>query len=185
MLGDAVMHFAASEIAVPLSVRGYLLRSLRNRVLNVARAGGRRARAGLAAVEAAGADESHYEQAVVECVSEHSLRESQGAQWDGPPPLAPPLGQLAHALTAELSPEEQLLLTWLSHYVPLRDIASWLGLSYEAVAKRVGRLRARLHASATRYVDQLNAADRTTVRAFLRRSGHDVPAALPVGRTPK
>jgi DNA-directed RNA polymerase specialized sigma24 family protein len=85
---DEVLHEAAARFmdmstAVPISVRGYLLRTLRNRVANGARARDRRTRATAAATETAGDGEPYFEHAVVGCASEHSVRASHGPAWDG------------------------------------------------------------------------------------------------------
>lgn len=170
VLTDALLHLAGSGEAVPLSVRGYLLRSLRNRSINAARSLARRARAGASALDAAGESEAHFERAVIGCVSEHTVRASYGPSWDGPPPVSAALANLARALAADMAPEERLLTTWLSHFVPQQEIAAWLGLTYEATSKRVRRLRARLQAAAVRHIEHLSPAERDEVRAFLQCS---------------
>ncbi len=170
LLAEAAAHFMDSSAPVPLSVRGYLLRGLRNRVLNAARGRQRRERATAAATDAAGDPESQFERAVPGCASEHSLRSSRGPDWDGPSPLTPALARLAGTLAAELSVDERLLVTWLGHHVPHQEIAAWLGLGYDATSKRIRRLRARLHAAALRYAADLDPTEREQVLTFLRRA---------------
>ena len=62
------------------------------------------------------------------------------------------------------------MLVWVSHHVPQREIAAWLGVSYAAAAQRICRLRQRLRASAARYVATLPAAERDEIARFLRRA---------------
>ena len=77
--------------------------------------------------------------------SESSQRASAGPGWEPPRPSRA-VASLATALLADLSEDERLLLVWVSHHVPYREIAAWLGIGYAAVGKRVERLRARLRA---------------------------------------
>jgi DNA-directed RNA polymerase specialized sigma24 family protein len=177
ILHDAAAHFMDLSATVPLSVRGYLLRSLRNRVANAARACARRTRAVAAATEVAGDSEPYFEQAVVGCASEHSVRASHGPGWEGPPPVSPALQRLAMALTTDLTVDERLLVAWLSHHVPQQEIAAWLGLGYEATSKRIRRLRARLHAAAVRYTEHLSQEERRAVMVFLERAAAVPPDA--------
>lgn len=172
-LADAIVHLAVPGTETPGSLRAYLLRSLRNRAINAARVRERQQRWSVEASGTDGASEPQLEGAVVGCASEHSIRSSHGPAWEGPGAMAPALAALARALTTALTAEDQLLVTWLSHYVPQREIAGWLGLSYDAVEKRVQRLRARLHRVAEQYTDGLGPAERAEVLAFLRRGAAD------------
>lgn len=183
VLHDAAIHLTDSTTPVPLAVRGYLVRSLRNRIVNARRAQERRSRATVAANDSAGAGEPYFEHAVVGCASEHSVRASHGPAWEGPRPLGPGLTRLAALLTAELSAEERALVEWLAHHVPQQEIAAWLGLGYDATSKRVRRLRARLQAAAVRHIEHLSATERQEVVSFLRRSVNDAPAHR--GATPR
>jgi DNA-directed RNA polymerase specialized sigma24 family protein len=169
VLHDAAIRFTDAGAPVPAAVRGYLLRSLRNRAINSRRACERRARATVAAGEAGCDAEVYFEGAVVVCASEHSVRESQGPQWEGTPRVAPGLARLAVLLDASLSSEDRLLATWLSHHVPQQEIASWLGVGYDTTCKRIRWLRARLQLAAAQLVDQLDPAERHEVMTFLRR----------------
>ena len=82
-----------------------------------------------------------------------------------------PVLQLAAALRAATTTDEQLLLTWVAERVPHRTIAAWLGVTYDAAAKRVWRLCRRLRAAAVRHVEALAADERREVERFLRRAG--------------
>jgi DNA-directed RNA polymerase specialized sigma24 family protein len=170
VLHDTAIHLSDSAAPVPLAVRGYLLRSLRNRITNARRAGDRRARATAAATDVACDAEPYFEQAVVGCTSEHSVRSSHGLAWDGPPPVARGLVRLVALLTSTLSPEDRAVIEWLSCHVPQQEIAAWLGLGYEATCKRIRRLRLRLQAAALRHIEHLSADERREVLSFLRRA---------------
>lgn len=182
VLHDAAMHLADAAAPVPLAVRGYLLRSLRNRIANACRARDRRSRMAAAASDAAGDTESYFEHAVVGCASEHSVRASHGPGWDGPHAVAPGLARLVALLTATLSAEDRVLVEWLAHHVPQQEIAAWLGLGYDATSKRVRRLRARLQAAAIRHTEHLSPTERQEVMTFLRRATR---GAMRVDRTPE
>jgi DNA-directed RNA polymerase specialized sigma24 family protein len=182
VLHDTAIHLTDPGAPVPVAVRGYLLRSLRNRIANARRTQERRSRATAAATDSACEAEPHFEQAVVGCASEHSVRASHGPGWDGPRAIAPGLARLVTLLTAGLSVEDRALVEWLGHHVPQQEIAAWLGIGYDATSKRVRRLRARLQAVAVRHIEHLNPAERQEVMAFLRRA---TMAELPIGRAPE
>jgi RNA polymerase sigma factor (sigma-70 family) len=161
-LADVAVHLITSDAAPPRSLPAYLARSLRNRVLNGLRA---RARAERRLPEEAG---DTPEGAVAACCSDHAVRAS--AVREDPPPLAPALLRLAQALEATLAEEDRLLTVWLSHCVPTREIAAWLGLGERTAAKRVERLRERLQLAALAYLDAAEGDDRRELLAFLGRA---------------
>jgi DNA-directed RNA polymerase specialized sigma24 family protein len=169
VLHDTAIRFTDVAAPIPTGVRGYLLRSLRNRATNARRARDRRSRATAAATDRACDAEPYFEQAVVGCASEHSVRASHGPAWDGLA-VAPGLARLAMLLSATLSVEERTLVEWLAHHVPQQEIAAWLGIGYDATSKRIRRLRARLQAAGVRHAEHLNAAERNEVMIFLRRA---------------
>jgi hypothetical protein len=145
--------------------------------LNAVRSAARRRRAVAQAADAGGEEEPHFEHALAACASEHSLRASHGPAWEGPPATPPALARLAASLLGALSAEDQLLATWLAHHVPQQQIATWLGVRYDAASKRVRRLRLRLHRLAQTYLEHAPAGDRPVVAAFLERAAH-------IGRAP-
>jgi len=180
VLHDAALRFMDPTVATPLAIRAYLLRSLRNRVANAARARLRRGQATATATETARDAEPYFEQAVVGCASEHAVRAAHGPGWDGAPTVAPTLARLANTLMAALSPSDRLLVVWLSHQVPHQEIAAWLGMSYDATSKRVRRLRARLQRTALSYADSLGPDARAEILAFLGRAmSRRLPSAPP------
>jgi DNA-directed RNA polymerase specialized sigma24 family protein len=166
-LADVAVHLITSDAAPPRALPAYLARSLRNHVLNGLRAHGRAERhlAEQCAPEETGGP---LEGAVAACCSDYALRAS-GVQPD-PPPLAPALSRLANALVATLADEDRLLAVWLSHCVPSREIAAWLGLGDRAAAKRIERLRERLQFVALRQLEAAEGDDRTELLAFLGRA---------------
>ena len=174
VLHDAALRLGDAAAPVPVAVRGYLLRSLHNRLANVRRSRERRLHATTTATDVACAEEPYFEHAVVGCASEYSVQASHGPANDGPQRVSPALARLARELTSELRVEDRLLVEWLSDHVPQQEIAAWLGLGYDATSKRVRRLRARLQAAAMRYVERLSPAERRHVLSFLRRAGHSV-----------
>ena len=166
-LADVAVHLITSDTPPPRSLPAYLARSLRNRVLNSLRARTRAERrlAGQCQPEGAG---DTLEGAVAACCSDYALRAS-GAQVESPA-LAPTLARLANALAATLVEEDRLLAVWLSHCVPPREIAAWLGLGDRAVAKRIERLRERLQLVALRLVEAAEGDERRELLIFLGRA---------------
>jgi RNA polymerase sigma factor (sigma-70 family) len=166
-LADVAVYLITSDTPPPRSLPAYLARSLRNRVLNGLRARGRAERRLAEQCRPEEADDV-LEGAVAACCSDYALRAS-GARADLPP-LAPALSRLATVLSATLAEEDRLLAVWLSHCVPLREIAAWLGLSDRAVAKRIERLRERLQLVALRQLEAAVGDDRRDLLAFLGRA---------------
>jgi DNA-directed RNA polymerase specialized sigma24 family protein len=184
-LTDAAVYLIAGRSAVPMSVAGYLVRGLRNRVLNDLRARERLARRVEAASEGGtgvgggGADEA----AVEGCSSEYGRRISAGpdgidAAGAG---VAPAVARLAAVLDAAMTADERVVATWLANGVTQHQIAEWLGLSDAAASKRVSRLRARLRAVAARHTAGAEAGDRRVLAGFLRRAGHVISSNASTG----
>jgi DNA-directed RNA polymerase specialized sigma24 family protein len=161
-LADVAVHLIGSSGPPPRSLPAYLARSLRNRVLNGLRA---RARAERRLAEDA---TDTPDGAVEACSSDHAIRAS--GTRDEPTPLAPALRRLAAALGATLGEEDRLLAVWLSHCVPTREIAAWLGLGERTAAKRIERLRERLQLAALRHLEAADDGDRRELLAFLGRA---------------
>lgn len=157
--GDALVEEVIADVALalmrptataPRSLAAYLLVALRHRAAAVQRAEGDRA-----AAEGGCAREYH--------------------PADGEPaPLHPVLARLAAQLDASLDDQERLLLAWVAERVPMRTVAGWLGIGYDAALKRASRLRARLHASALAHIAALPPEDRRVADAFLGRAGHEL-----------
>jgi len=162
-LEDAALALVVPNAATPRSLPAYLVASLRNRIFNSRRAatGARRVR------EAALGDRPSADDALC---SESSQRASAGQAWDPPRPSRA-VAALATALLADLSDDERLLLVWVSHHVPYREIAAWLGIGYAAVGKRVERLRARLRARADQHLAASSDAERRALETLFTRAG--------------
>jgi RNA polymerase sigma factor (sigma-70 family) len=187
LLGDVAARLALPEAPTPRSLAAYLVTSFRRRHFNALRDDARRARR---EEEASALPDEGGEGVVAGACSEGTRRASRGPAWEQDDP-APALDRLAQVLDAELTEAERLVLVWVSHRVPQREIATWLGVSYAAAAQRICRLRQRLRASAARYVAALPAAERDEVARFLRRAeragaggdgglpARDAPAGVP------
>ena len=174
VLGDAASGLAAGGVRPPRSLAAYLVTALRHRVLNAQRGRVRRERLAHAA---AGEGEPAAERVVAPACSEHAIRSSRGPDWDGAP-LPSALARLAVALDDRLSDSERLLLVWVSHHVPHRQIARWLDISYAAAAQRIWRLRERLRRAALEHAAGASADDRAELERFFRRAGIGGPAPI-------
>jgi len=160
-LADVAVHLITSSAPPPRSLPAYLARSLRNRVLNGARALARARRR-----DPAGAPADPTEAALAGSY-EHARRASGAIH---PTPLSPVLERLAAALERDLTEDERLLAVWMSHCAPQRDIAVWLGIAYKAAAKRIERLRERLQLAALRHLETTDGAERRELLTFLGRA---------------
>ena len=162
-LEDAALALVVPNATTPRSLPAYLVASLRNRILNRRRAAGtvRRVR------ESALADRPAADDALC---SESSQRASAGPSWEPPRPSRA-VASLATVLLDDLTEEERTLLVWVSHHVPYRDIADWLGIGYAAVGKRVERLRARLRARAELHMAAANDSERRALETLFTRAG--------------
>jgi RNA polymerase sigma factor (sigma-70 family) len=165
VLGDTALKLAARRLALPASLGTYLVRAARNRHLELRRAAARRDR-----YYSSASDANVAEHVVVSLCSESTLRASEGS--DRPDVAASSaLARLAALLSAELSEDEVLLLTWRSAGVPHRQIAQWLGITYDAAAKRVARLAHRLRAIAQLRAGSFPPEERPELGRFFRRVG--------------
>jgi DNA-directed RNA polymerase specialized sigma24 family protein len=158
-LADVAVHLITSSTPPPRSLPAYLARSLRNRVLNGARA---RAR-----IRVARPDQADPTEAELAGSSEHARRASGEA---GAAPISPALERLAAALERTLTDDERLLAVWMSHCAPQRDIAIWLGIAHKAAAKRIERLRERLQLAALRHLETTDGDERLELLTFLGRA---------------
>ena len=173
VLSDAAIGFAAATARPPRSLAAYLVTALRHRVLNAERGRARRERL----ARSASSVDRDAERVVTPTCSEHAIRSSRGPDWDSPSaPIA--LERLAAALESQLDESERLVLVWISHGVPQREIARWLGISYTAAAQRIWRLRERLRRAALEHAEQVGAEEQRELDQFLRRAGARGPAPL-------
>jgi RNA polymerase sigma factor (sigma-70 family) len=159
VLTDAAVRFVSTTTPIPGSVAGYLVRMLRNRVLNAVRS---RDRLAQRVTDAA-------------CTSEHAERTSAGAEHEieRHTTPAPAVARLAAALDAAMTEDERMLATWLANGVAQQQIADWVGVSYAALCKRVSRLRARLRVVAERHMSTASADDRRALAPLLSAAEED------------
>ena len=160
-LADVAVHLITSSAPPPRSLPAYLARSLRNRVLNGARARGRAQR------RDALPDQADPTEAELAGSSEHARRVSGEAEAA---PLSPALERLAAVLERTLNDDDRLLAVWMSHCAPQRDIAVWLGIAHKAAAKRIERLRERLQLAALRHLETTDGEERLELLTFLGRA---------------
>jgi DNA-directed RNA polymerase specialized sigma24 family protein len=189
LLADEGMRFAAGRGAVPAQLAAYLARALRHRYLNEKRSAARRAAAyDAAATSGSGAlqDESDLvlfrrqtvpgravvnERVVEYACSEGTLRDARGTLGT-PPRGSRTVEALVGHIRRHLSDDEQRILGWEERRVPHRQIAEWLGLSYDAATKRIWRLKRRLQALAVEYHARASThEERRELERLFRRTG--------------
>jgi hypothetical protein len=155
------MRFAFSASAMPDRMVSYLRTAVRNRYRTQHRISERRFRK-YAAAASGDAD------GVVDSVaSEDSIRASRGVQL--PDTRFLPLRRFAKWLEMEVSEDDRTLLAWIAEQVPRRQIAAWLGVSYEASKKRCTRLCARVQELSVKYMREAPPEDRAALDAFFAR----------------
>jgi len=177
VLGDVVLALlethrpgrARNEVR---DIHAYIQRAFRNRLLSASRAAARREQRDASAVSSAA---ETGERMVLSTCSESSVRESAAGYGnedrdDASEQLSPAIARLAHVIDAELSASERQMLTWVSHDVPMREVASWLEISYAAAKVRLSRTRSRMRQRALRHVNECAGAERAELLDFFRRS---------------
>lgn len=173
VLGDTALKLTARKLALPASLGTYLVRAVRNRHVELQRAAVRRERYYVSA-----SDANTAEHVVVSLCSESTLRASKGVDGIEIRPSRA-LTRLAAILRGELSEDDILLLSWRSAGVPYRQIAQWLGITYEAAAKRVTRLSQRLRQIASLRAESFPLEERLELSRFFRRVGIATSATMP------
>jgi DNA-directed RNA polymerase specialized sigma24 family protein len=174
-LTDAALRLADVALPRPHSLAAYLVVALRHRLANAWRDGARRLtrEAGVQGSEPSDADGAA---AGAAASSEGTRRYSRPADAEVATPSAA-LARLADALLRDLSESDRLLLVWVSHYVPQRQIAAWLGITHAAAKVRLCRLRRRLHERALRHAEAIDGEERHAVLRFLDRAVGETPRA--------
>ena len=172
VLADTALKLTGCRLALPTSLGTYLVRAARNRYFELRRAALRRERYYASATDAAAG-----EYVVVPLCSESTLRASRGPE--GTEVVASKtLARLAGILCTELSEDDVLLLSWRGAGVPHRQIAQWLGITYEAAAKRATRLSHRLQQMAALWAESFPLEERQELSRFFRRVGIAIPATM-------
>jgi hypothetical protein len=135
-LDDILISLAQS--APPRALSSYVVTSFRHSLAMMHRKESMRERQAESQVEELG-----EARVIGGSCSEFMLRAVGASDAEDASPSVPGIA-LLHMLLENCTDEERQLLVWISHRVPLRDCASWLGISYECAKQRVSRLRARL-----------------------------------------
>jgi DNA-directed RNA polymerase specialized sigma24 family protein len=168
VLEDAAIELADPRAAVPLQLRAYLVGAVRRRHLALHRSGARRRRWYEEAARATLCTSDGREAAISSVCAESTITASRGVAMEPEEPTA--VQRLALAMERELDDETRRILAWLGHSVPHRQIALWLGRSYEATTKHIWRLCRRLERAAPAYAAVMSAADQREIERFFRRA---------------
>lgn len=164
VVDDVAMRVATRDIEIPTNMSAYLVRMAYYARLHLRRDDRRRERV--------------YELALRDASSEGVLRAlcSQAALRESADPLSEVDDQQRHALDRfvtlleeELDPEERHLLSWAGEGVPRRQIAQWMGTSYEAMRKRILRITVRTRQQVAAVLKRLASEDRAEVERLLAR----------------
>ena len=179
-LTDVALALLAPDAVAPRALASYVATALRHRLGMAHRGQARRAARDGGLETTADATPVRRRARVAEppvvraLCSSYALRASAGpdpaSAADVPSP-DPALLRLVQRLESELREPDRLLLVWTAHHVPLRTIAEWLGVGYEATVKRAARLRTRLRAVVAAHADALPADDRRRLHRILARAG--------------
>lgn len=175
-LDDVAMRLRRYTTPVPRSLAPYLVRALRLHRLMLLRGDRRRADG-----ERDGASGDDARAPTTGTISEAALRDSAGPGHDRTP-ASTALERLASMVEEGLSDEEEMILSWVSRWVPQSEIAEWLGVTHGAARNRVMRLRARLKEVAMRHVASFTGRERAELADFFRRT-FAPPRDTPPART--
>jgi len=188
LLADEGMRLAEGRGVVPAQLPAYLAKALRHRYLNAKRSSARRA----AAYSAAATESDHNgargpaqaeraspngktggasvrERLIEHVCSEGALRDALGPSVRQPSTSRVVAG-LAAFIRVHLTEEEQQILAWEERRVPHRQIAEWLGVSYDAATKRIWRLKRRSQTLAAHYAQVMPPEDRREMERLFRRA---------------
>jgi DNA-directed RNA polymerase specialized sigma24 family protein len=169
VLEDAAIDLAEPRSAVPTQLRAYLVGAVRRRHLALHRSGTRRRRWYEEAARAALCTNDGREGVVPSVCAESTIAASRGADVvESGEPSA--VQQLALAMDHELDDETRRILAWIGQSVPHRQIAAWLGKSYEATTKQIWRLCRRLERAAPAYAAAMPPAAQRELERFFRRA---------------
>lgn len=164
-LDDVAMRLRRYTAPVPRSLVPYLVRALR--LHRLAKRRGERRRVDATHDGSVSAADSATD--LHGTVSEAAMRDSAGPDYERTP-ASTALERLASMVEEGLSDEEELMLSWVSRWVPQSSIAEWLGISHGAARNRVMRLRARLKDAAIRHVASFTGRERAELMDFFRRT---------------
>jgi DNA-directed RNA polymerase specialized sigma24 family protein len=164
-LDDVAMRLRRYTTPIPRSLAPYLVRALRIHRLALRRDERRRA----SGEQGGDTSDNDPDAPFVSALSQDTLRASAGPDGERTP-ASTALERLASMVEEGLSREEELLLSWVSRWVPQSDIAQWLGISHGAARNRVMRLRARLKEVALQHAATFTGRERAELGEFFRRT---------------
>jgi DNA-directed RNA polymerase specialized sigma24 family protein len=176
VLEDTAIDLADPRATVPSQLRAWLVGAVRRRHLALLRSSTRRRRWYEEAARAALCTSDGREAVVPSVCAESTVAASRGLDAAEARETTA-VEQLALLMMRELSDEEQRILSWLGHSVPHRQIAAWLGRSYEATTKQIWRLCRRLARAAPAYAATMpDSVQRELERFFVRAQRGRRPA---------
>lgn len=164
VLEEAAMRWAIDAAPVPKSVVSYLLRAVKFRCIKMDRDAKRRD-----ARYARAASEGTIEGAILSLCSEASVRDSYGPEREENEDSPAALRRFSQLLSAPLTNEERDILARLGDGVPHREIATALGIGYEASRKRIQRLCTRVRSLVPMALQRLSTTERAQVERWLQR----------------
>lgn len=204
LLVDTAMRIIEHRLPRVRSVANYLVRALHNRVLNERKKARRDERRTATAAARDAPDCGDGERAVIAVMSEFAMRAARGnevqnidgsddssdassdAASDADSAWRAAVRRLGAALQGEMSEDEDRIMAWLGDRISQRDIAEWLGASYDAIRTRVSRLRAELAEATERHERSLPAPERVIVeRIRSERAYQRAPRKAPAKRSGK
>ncbi|MGI8496137.1 MAG: RNA polymerase sigma factor [Gemmatimonadaceae bacterium] len=145
VLEEVAMRLIRVGAIYPERLDAHLFASARRKFQMVERGQRRRSMRHLAALDSATRGDAKEEGVLRVLCSESARRNADGeTSSEGAVSHPTPLTRLVDALRLAVPPPDRPLFQWLGQRVPYREIAGFLGISYDAAAKRISRLTARL-----------------------------------------
>lgn len=164
-LDDVAMRLRRYTTPVPRSLVPYLIRALRIHRLALRRSE-RRRESGERDGEMPGGEPGAR---LTGSLSQETVRASAGPDGDRTSGSSA-VERLASMIEEGLTEEEELILSWLSGWVPQSHIAEWLGITHGAARNRVMRLRARLKEVALQHTATFSGREHAELVEFFRRA---------------
>jgi DNA-directed RNA polymerase specialized sigma24 family protein len=164
-LDDVAMRLRRYTTPVPRSLVPYLVRALRIHRLALRRSERRRASGEHDGEMADGEPGAR----LIGSLSQAAVRASAGPDGERTP-ASSAVERLASMIEEGLTEEEELILSWVSGWVPQSHIAEWLGITHGAARNRVMRLRARLKEVALQHAATFTGREHAELADFFRRA---------------
>jgi hypothetical protein len=169
VLEDEALALSNEDAVVPTRLSAYLVGAARKRHLALRRSSERRLRWYEEAARSGRCTSDGREHVVRSVCAESTIAASAGAQVSTETAEPSAIEQLALAIEGELDEETRRLLAWIGQAVPHRQIAEWLGKSYDATTKQIWRLCRRLEQKAPAHAEKLPREVRHELERFFRR----------------